>query len=69
MQRANGRAMVKTNNGNGPFTYAWNPSNINDDTIKNIVPGKYKVTVQAADGCLGNDSITLKILFKPQVSP
>ncbi|MBK7957066.1 MAG: hypothetical protein IPK03_02520 [Bacteroidetes bacterium] len=61
---ANGRAVVKTNNGIGPFTYTWNPSNINDDTIKNIIPGKYKVTVQAADGCLGNDSITLNNIIQ-----
>ncbi|MBP7477740.1 MAG: SprB repeat-containing protein, partial [Chitinophagales bacterium] len=61
---ANGRAVVKTNNGIGPFTYTWNPSNINDDTIKNITSGKYKVTVQAADGCLSNDSITLNNIIQ-----
>ncbi|MBK7959603.1 MAG: SprB repeat-containing protein [Bacteroidetes bacterium] len=56
---ANGKAIAKSNNGNAPFNYIWSPFNVNHDTIQSLLQGKYKVTVLAADGCEGRDSVTL----------
>lgn len=59
----NGELTVNTIDGNTPITsYSWtfpNGSNSNGQTISNLGPGTYTVTVTAADGCVAIDSATL----------
>lgn len=46
----NGRISVITNGGIGPFSYRWNTGQITN-TISDLSPGTYTVTVTAANGC------------------
>ncbi|MFK7772919.1 MAG: gliding motility-associated C-terminal domain-containing protein [Saprospiraceae bacterium] len=62
-----GELTVNAVEGNTPITgYAWtfpNGTNANGQTISNLGPGTYTVTVTAADGCVAIDSATL---FAPE---
>ncbi len=65
---ASGSASVNVAGGNPSYTYLWsNGSTAN--TINNVLPGKYSVTVLDAFGCSKTDSITLTYLHSaPLVS-
>ncbi len=54
----NGSATVSINGGTGPFTYAWNNGK-NTQTITNIAPGIYNVTVTDGAGCQATSSTTV----------
>ncbi len=62
-----GELTVNATEGNTPITgYSWtfpNGTNANGQTISNLGPGTYTVTVTAADGCVAIDSATL---FAPE---
>lgn len=46
--------------GTGPFQYAWSNAAFNGQANpRNALPGKYKVTVSDAIGCIAVDSVTL----------
>ena len=37
--------------GTAPFTFVWNSGSLTGDTLMNLVPGSYQVTVTDANGC------------------
>lgn len=53
-----GSAMVEVNGGSTPFTYLWSNGNTTE-TITNLAPGDYSVTVSDADGCTFTETFTL----------
>ncbi|CAN5401951.1 hypothetical protein BH09BAC1_BH09BAC1_09060 [soil metagenome] len=55
----NGTATVNATGGNTPYTYAWSTGAITQ-TINNLVPGTYSVTVSSANGCtaIGNTVVS-----------
>jgi gliding motility-associated-like protein len=59
----NGELTVNATEGNTPITgYSWtfpNGTNANGQTISNLGPGTYTVTVTSADGCVAIDSAFL----------
>jgi gliding motility-associated-like protein len=65
---SNGWALAYTTNGVGPFTYTWS-NGASTDSIKNLINGKYKVTVMSSQGCYGYDSVILTpIVTNPLLS-
>lgn len=62
----NGKAKVAVVAGASPYTYVWNVPG-NADSLTGLTIGKYKVTVTAANGCIGKDSITLTAVIKNPV--
>ena len=57
----NGIASVTPQGGQAPFTYAWSTGNIADttDTVINLCPGTYFVTITDAGNCALIDSVTI----------
>lgn len=54
----NGSATANTTAGTGPFTYAWSNTGTTQ-TINNLAPGTYTVTITGAGGCTATASGTL----------
>ncbi|CAN5454994.1 hypothetical protein BH09BAC1_BH09BAC1_00890 [soil metagenome] len=57
-----GRAWVTASGANPPYTYAWSggaPTNATGDTIANLTPGIYVVTVTDKFNCTQIDAITI----------
>ncbi|MCZ2442619.1 MAG: PKD domain-containing protein [Flavobacteriales bacterium] len=48
-----GTATVTPSGGSAPYTYQWS-TGANSQTISNLAPGTYTVTVTASGGCLSN---------------
>ena len=61
---ANGSATVNILSGAGPFTYNWN-TGANTQTVSNLGPGTYFVTVTNPNQCVATGSVT--ILAPPNV--
>lgn len=55
----NGSATANGSGGIGPYTYVWNPGNINSQTISPLCPGSYTVTVTDANNCTANGTVTI----------
>lgn len=53
-----GTAMVTSNGGVAPYNYTWSNS-ATTQTISNLLPGTYQVTVVDSIGCSGIDSATV----------
>jgi gliding motility-associated-like protein len=72
-----GFAVVKTLSGKAPFTYLWGPEGGTDDTAKMLAPGRYWVTITAANGftktdtvlIAANDSVDCKLIRYNAFSP
>jgi gliding motility-associated-like protein len=47
------------NGGTFPYTYTWNPANINASNINNLAAGSYSVIVADVNGCTATDNITI----------
>lgn len=54
-----GKAYVGASGGTKPYTYAWSNGGI-IDTIKNVLAGKYFMTITDGKGCFVDSSITIK---------
>ncbi len=52
----NGTATATPSNGQHPFSYLWNNNN-STQTINNLMPGNYTVTVTDNSGCVKNASV------------
>ncbi|MBI2272137.1 MAG: gliding motility-associated C-terminal domain-containing protein [Bacteroidetes bacterium] len=57
--QGNGRVSVSLIGGTAPYTYTWNPGTILNDTIYNIGPGTYSVTVNDSKGCSVVDNVSV----------
>ncbi len=55
----NGSAIAIASGGTPPYTYAWYPSNISNDTISNLYPGTYTFVVTDIHGCASIDTVTI----------
>lgn len=53
---ADGSAQVIVSGSNGPLTYSWSNGGTSD-TIQNVLPGMYYVTVTDSAGCTTTDSV------------
>jgi gliding motility-associated-like protein len=53
-----GEAEVSITGGKAPFKYSWSDGS-NNDILKNVGAGKYKVTVTDDTGCSGVDSVNI----------
>lgn len=65
-QLANGSASVTASGGTGSFTYHWLPGGQTTNSISNIFPGSYTVTVTDANSC--TQSATVNIANTPGVT-
>lgn len=54
----NGSAIANGNGGQQPYTYLWSTGDTTE-TINNLAPGTYVVTLTTANGCLTTDSVTI----------
>jgi hypothetical protein len=63
----NGSATSNSVGGKTPYTFLWNNGN-NTNTIQNLVPGTYKITVTDANNCGISDSITINKFVCPQLT-
>jgi gliding motility-associated-like protein len=61
----NGSATANGAGGTAPYSYTWNPGNINSQTISNLCPGTYTVIVHDANNC--SDSGIVVITQPPQL--
>lgn len=66
----NGSATSNPSGGTGPYSYNWMPGNLNTQTITNLCPGSYSLTVTDANGCTATATatITQPPLLQPNVS-
>lgn len=55
----NGSATANPAGGTAPYSYSWAPGNITSQTISNLCPGSYTVTVTDANGCTDNQVIVI----------
>jgi gliding motility-associated-like protein len=62
---SDGSATVTVTSGTGPFTYAWSNGS-STQTINNLSPGLYCVTVTADNGC--NDVTCISVLYPGAIS-
>lgn len=63
----NGKVWATPNGGSAPYTYTWSVAGATD-TISNLSPGTYSVTVTGAFGCTATASISVSQGSGPQVS-
>lgn len=54
-----GMAWVNVSSGNEPYTYLWSPGGSTNDTITNLGPGLYIVTVTDSSGATAIDSVVI----------
>ena len=63
---SNGMLSVTPIGGLAPFAYQWNTGNMSD-TIKNLSPGKYMISVTDANNCMLVDSVTIEFQSTPKI--
>lgn len=54
-----GMVVATTNQGTPPFSFSWSPGGSTNDTIQNLCPGTYTVTVTDANGTQATSSATV----------
>ncbi|HEU4719596.1 MAG TPA: SprB repeat-containing protein, partial [Bacteroidia bacterium] len=55
----NGSATCNPSGGTGAYTYNWQPGNLNTQTISNLCPGSYTLTVHDQNNCTATATITI----------
>ena len=53
---SNGNAKVEVFGGTKPYELMWSPVNKTSDSISNLAPGEYTVTIKDNNGCIKNDT-------------
>jgi gliding motility-associated-like protein len=56
---ATGQATVLASGGAGPYIYTWTPGNLNGATQNALEAGIYTITVEDANNCSGNATVTV----------
>jgi gliding motility-associated-like protein len=66
----NGSITANASGGTGAYTYTWMPSGGNSNTVSNLGPGNYSVTVHDANNCsvTSNTTITQPPTFSINIS-
>ena len=64
---ANGSATVAPSGGTSPYTYLWSTTDTTQ-TITNLIPGSYSVTVTDFQGCTFSSSVTVGSIANLNVS-
>jgi len=59
---------IKATGGTGAYSYTWSHTTSNVDSVYNLSPGTYKITVSDAKGCQWFDSVTIVQLGMPNVT-
>lgn len=59
---------IKPKGGTGAYTYTWSHTASGVDSVFNLSPGTYKVTVNDIKGCLWTDSFVITQLGFPTIS-
>jgi gliding motility-associated-like protein len=54
-----GSATPTATGGTGPYTYNWQPGNLNGATQNNLNPGTYNVLITDGNGCTGSTTVTI----------
>lgn len=54
-----GSASVNIVTGNGPYTYAWQPSGGNGASANGLAPGNYTITVTDNAGCITDTTVSI----------
>lgn len=63
----NGSAMANPTGGKSPYSYLWSNGK-NTNTIQNLIPGVYKLTVTDANNCSITDSAIINKFICPQLT-
>ena len=58
--QCNGSATSNPSGGTGPYTYLWQPSGATTASITGLCVGNYTVTVTDANGCTGNQVVSIQ---------
>ncbi len=64
----NGAAKVLVSGGVGPYLYNWTPGNYNTDSISNLTPGTYNLTITDANGCIISKQALIPAGTFPQIN-
>ncbi len=64
----NGAARVFVSGGVGPYVYNWTPGNFTTDSINNLLPGNYNVTITDANGCIITKQVVITAGTFPQIN-
>jgi gliding motility-associated-like protein len=56
---ADGIAIANVSGGTAAYTYLWTPGGGTNDTLSNLSPGTYTVTVSDANSCTGTGTFTI----------
>jgi len=54
-----GSITITTSGGTSPYNYTWNPNITTGNSVSNLGPGNYAITVSDANGCSVNPNVTL----------
>lgn len=63
-----GSVTVTASGGTSPYTYNWQPGNYTTQTVNNLPPGSYTVTVTDASGCAVNTDTAVIATGTPPVA-
>lgn len=63
----NGKVKSIVSGGQTPYTYSWS-NGVSIDSVKNLAPNKYYLTISDVAGCLYNDSITITQTGIPSIA-
>jgi gliding motility-associated-like protein len=66
--QCDGSITANPSGGTGPYTFVWMPGNLTTQTISNLCPGIYTVTITDATGCSVNTPIGVSNLNGPTVA-
>ncbi len=56
---ANGKIVATPSGGTAPITYQWSPVSSSTDSITNLGPNTYTLSITDAQGCTGRDTVIL----------
>lgn len=55
----NGSLIVATSGGTPSYTYSWMPGGFTNDTISNLCPNTYSLTINDSKGCIATETVVV----------